>query len=329
MDINDIKNKIISAPDENALTELIAQNWAKAQHGLFSICDDDYRDVNVADYPLQTICLVINDQETFFDLTGGQCEILVEKLKSVFNPIDALLDVNTDLTLPSYIALKAIMPLEGEKPTFQLQLKEDFKRLDQEDSDALAMALYGTVYAYYHQFDSITDRSLKFFVEDPYEIGCFARMSEDEQNDMFDSAVQRVYSQPHTAAPTTYTATAAQPRPIRIPGKWRPLKAYLIITGLLVAIALGLFFYSLYSGIGVAYISVRDVTGQSVSVQPGMDPVELTLVGTLDYDGIINLLKTVFIGFIIYRLVLIFAVFKLNKRYRRKKAAQAGLNYIP
>lgn len=320
MTISDIKSKITSQPNVTALTRLIADNWIKAEKGLCGIVDDDYRGISVMEYPLQMLCIVISQKEDYAAMNSGEKELLTEKTKRVFEPVSALLSDSTDLMQPTFAAVAGLIPDEGEKSFFDMQLKEDFKRLDAADSDSLALVLYGIVYAFYREFDWTADRCIKTIVGDPFEIGAFSRMSEGEQQSAFDEAVKTVYRAPQTNAATASAAVPAYtPKPRKMPGKWRPLKIYLIATTLFVALVVGLVFWSMESGVGASGIGVTDVNGMEYSVEPGMNPVELPIFGMADYDGIISIIKNFTIGFVIWRVLLITAVFIFN--YKRRQGA--------
>ena len=320
MTISDIKTKIASQPNMNALARLIADSWIKAENRLNGNADDDTRGISVMEYPLQMLCLVIDQNEDYAAMNSGEKELLTEKIKRVFEPVKALLPSECGFIMPDYSTVARMVPREGEKAFFDFQLKEDFKRLDAAESDALAIALYGIVYAFYQEFNRTADRCLKTIVGDAYEIGEFARMSESEQQSAFGEAVKTAYSASGTTAATTATAAAYTPRPRKIPGKWLPLKIYLIATTLFVAIVVGLVFWSMESGVGASDIGVTDVNGMKCSVEPGMNPVELPIFGTVDYDGIISIIKNFTIIFVVWRILLLAAVYIFNYIRRQKTA---------
>ena len=115
--------------------------------------------------------------------------------------------------------------------------------------------------------------------------------------------------------------------------RWRPLKIYLIVTGLFIALVLGLYFYAAPPFSEGQAIVVKDITGQSVKMLPDSEPVELALVGLTDYNGVVRLFYGMITGIVVYRIVSIIAVFIINLLYRRRNAKKAAAlragNYIP
>ena len=115
--------------------------------------------------------------------------------------------------------------------------------------------------------------------------------------------------------------------------RWRPLKIYLIVTGLFIALVLGLYFYAAPPFSEGQEIVVKDITGQSVKMLPDSEPVELALVGLTDYNGVVRLFYGMITGIVVYRIVSIIAMFIINLLYRRRNAKKAAAlwagNYIP
>lgn len=325
MNVNTIKNKITGLSG-GELTRFIADNWMTAQSGLWTITDDTSREIPVSQYPLQTLCLAVGCKDGFHDKTSAEKEKIVERMKAVLEPVKPLLDDRTDMALPSYSFVLNLTPKDGETERFNEQLKEDFKRIEeQNEADALALTLYAVVYAYYRDFDEgVIEHFLQFYVDDPYDIGNFARMTNEEQLGALNDATKKVYATPQTNASAAYTAAPVSPLPsntyhsVKVPGRWKPLKIYLIATTVFVALVFGLVFLSMNSGVGASAMSIMDVNGQMAAIEPGMEPATLILFGTVDYDGLIAGIKNAAIIFVIWRVVLTAAVYIFNSRRRRQ-----------
>ena len=138
----------------------------------------------------------------------------------------------------------------------------------------------------------------------------------------------------HTyAAPAQPTAAAIARYDRNAKRRWRPLKIYLIVTGLFIALVLGLYFYAAPPFSEGQAIVVKDITGQLVKMLPESEPVELALVGLTDYNGVVRLFYGAIIGIVVYRIVSIIAVFIINLLYRRRNAKKAAAlragNFIP
>lgn len=320
MTISEIKNEITSQPNDAALSQLIADSWAKAEIGLSGIVLSDYRTVAVMEDLLQMLCLAIDSKMDYSAMTSGDKELLVEKMKQIFEPIKTLLPDGTDFMLPSFTSLEALMPGDDDFDSFQSQLAKDFKALSADESDALAIALYGIVYAFFGNLDWDLEHCLKTYVGDAFDAAAFYRTIENEQQNPSAEPTGNVYTAPQTGAATTATAVPTYTRPRKMPGKWKPLKVYLIVTTLFVALVVGLVFFSMSSGVGSSAMSIMNTSGEMVSIEPGMQPVDLFLFGTVDYDGLLSGIQTAAIVFAVWRVLLITAVYIFNYN-RRKKAA--------
>ena len=248
-----------------------------------------------------------------------------ERLKLYVSSLNSLCDdLPLVLTIPGYANIGRNLMSPPQITAFTEHLTRLFQTLDEHGKMAVVTMHYLMLYAVFEGWPQVD------VLKDVYES---ASVQPEETYEPPESNTAGIPF-PHTyAAPAQPSASALARYERNAKRRWRPLKIYLVVTGLFIALVLGLYFYAAPPFTEGQTIVVKDITGQSVKMLPESEPVELALVGLTDYNGVVRLFYGAIIGIVVYRIVSILAAFIINALYRRcnaKKAAalRAG-NYIP
>ena len=207
---------------------------------------------------------------------------------------------------------------------FTEHLTRLFQTLDEHEKMAVVTMHYLMLYAVFEEWPQVD------VLKDAYEN---ALVQPEEAYESPESNTAGIPFSHTYAAPAQPTAAAIARYERNAKRRWRPLKIYLVVTGLFIALVLGLYFYAAPPFSEGQEIVVKDISGQSVKMLPDSEPVQLALLGLTDYNGVVRLFYGMITGIVIYRIVSIIAVFIINSLYRRKNAKKAAAlragNYIP
>lgn len=248
-----------------------------------------------------------------------------ERLKLYVSSVNGLCDdLPLALTVPGYANIGRNLMSPPQITAFTEHLSNLFQTLDEHEKMAVVTMHYLMLYAVFEEWPQVD------VLEDAYEN---ALVQPEEAYESPESNTAGVPFSHTYAAPSQPSASAIARYERNAKRRWRPLKIYLIVTGLFIALVLGLYFYAAPPFSEGQEIVVKDITGQSVKLLPDSEPVELALVGLTDYNGVVRLFYGTIIGIVIYRIATILAVFIINLLYRRRNAKKAAAlragNYIP
>ncbi len=297
----------------------------------FRLCAEGvsrFSDDGGGSYPIQDISLLIACSAVSggWNIAGSaDKERMSERLKLYVTNLNSLCDdLPLALTVPGYANIERNLMSPPQITAFTEHLTRLFKTLDENEKMAVVTMNYCMLYAVFEMWPQVD------VLKDAYESTLVQPEETYEPPESNTAGIQF----PHTyAAPAPPSATALARYERNAKRRWRPLKIYLIVTGLFIALVFGLYFYAAPPFSEGQEIVVKDITGQSVKMLPESDPVELALVGLTDYNGIVRLFYGTITGIVIYRTVSIIAVFIINFLYRKRNAKKAAAlkagNYIP
>lgn len=279
-------------------------------------------------YPIQDISLLIACSAVsggWNSVSSADRERFAQRLKLYVSNVNELCDdLPLALTVPGFANIGRNLMSPPQITAFTEHLSNLFQTLDEHERMAVVTMHYLMLYAVFEQWPQVD------VLKDAYE--SVSRQPEAPVEPP-ESNTAGVASSHTYAAPAQPSASALARYERNARRRWRPLKIYLVLTGLFIALVLGLYFYAAPSFSEGQEIVVKDITGQSVKLQPDSDPVELALVGLTDYNGVVRLFYGTIIGIVIYRIATILAVFIINSLYRRRNAKKAAAlrvgNYIP
>ncbi len=285
-----------------------------------------FSDSEKGSYPIEDISLLIACSAVsggWNSATSPNKERLAQRLKLYVSNVNKLCDDEPFLlTVPGYANIGRNLMSPPQIIAFTEHLTHLLEVLDDEEKMAVITMHYLMLYAVFEQWPQVD------VLEKAYENACHGHKKQDESTEPTESCKTTRGTANTYAVPTpvsTQPSSSALPRYERnAERKWRPLKIYLIATGLFIALVLGLYFLAAHPFSGGQTIVVKDITGQSVKLSPGSDPVELALVGKTDYNGVIRLFNTTVIGAAVYRAVTIAAAFIINAVYRKQNAKKAA-----
>lgn len=303
--------------------ETAAACFRLCAEGLSRFSDDSGRSYPIQDISLLIACSAVSGG--WNRASSADRERLAERLKLYVSSLNSLCDdLPLALTVPGYANIGRNLMSPPQITAFTEHLTRLFQTLDEHKKMAVVTMHYLMLYAVFEGWPQVD------VLKDAYES---ASVRPEETYEPPESNTAGIPFSHTYAAPAQPSASALARYEHNAQRKWRPLKIYLIVTGMFVALVLGLYFYAAPSFTEGQAIVVKDITGQSVKMLPESEPVELALVGPTDYNGVVRLFYGTIIGIVIYRIVTILAVFIINSLYRRgnaKKAAalRAG-NYIP
>lgn len=294
-----------------------------------------FSDGGKGSYPIEDISLLVICSAVSGGWNGASTadrERLAQRLKLYVSSVNGLCDdLPFSLTVPGYANIGRNLMSPPQITTFTEHLANLLKTLDDEEKTAVIAMHYLMLYAVFEQWPQVD------VLEKAYELACRGKTEPTEPTEPSESrkatrgtantyaAPAPVFTQSSPSLLSKYERNAKR--------RWRPLKVYLIVTGLFVALVLGLYFSAAPSFSEGQAIVVKDITGQSVKMLPESDPVDLAFVGKTDYNGVVRLFYATVTGAAVYRAVTIAAVFIINAVYRKinaKKAAalRAG-NFTP
>ena len=297
----------------------------------FRLCAEGlsrFSDDGGGSYPIQDISLLIACSA----VSGGwnragsaDRERMSERLKLYVSNINGLCDdLPLALTVPGYANIGRNLMSSPQISAFTEHLTRLFQTLDEHEKMAVVTMHYLMLYAVFEEWPQVD------VLKDAYEN---ALVQPEEAYESPESNTAGVPFSHTYAAPAQPSASTLARYERNAKRRWRPLKIYLILTGLFVALVLALYFYAAPSFSEGQEIVVKDITGQSVKMLPDSEPVELALVGLTDYNGVVRLFYGMITGIVVYRIVSIIAVFIINSLYRRRNAKKAAAlragNYIP
>ena len=233
-------------------------------------------------------------------------------------------DLPLALTVPGFANIGRNLMSSPQISAFTEHLTRLFQTLDEHEKMAVVTMHYLMLYAVFEEWPQVD------VLKDAYEN---ALVQPEEAYESPESNTAGVPFSHTYAAPAQPSASTLARYERNAKRRWRPLKIYLIVTGLFIALVLGLYFYAAPPFSEGQEIVVKDITGQSVKMLPDSEPVELALVGLTDYNGVVRLFYGMITGIVVYRIVSIIAVFIINLLYRRRNAKKAAAlragNYIP
>lgn len=297
----------------------------------FRLCAEGlsrFSDDGGGSYPIQDISLLIACSAVSggWNIAGSaDKERMSERLKLYVTNLNSLCDdLPLELTVPGYANIERNLMTPTQITAFTEHLTRLFKTLDENEKMAVVTMNYCMLYAVFEMWPQVD------VLKDAYESALAQPEKTYEPPDSNTASIQF----PHTyAAPAQPSATALARYERNAKRRWRPLKIYLIVTGLFIALVFGLYFYAAPPFSEGQAIVVKDISGQSVKMLPESEPVELALVGLTDYNGVVRLFYGTITGIAIYRIVTIIAVFIINFLYRKRNAKKAAAlkagNYIP
>ena len=297
----------------------------------FRLCAEGlsrFSDDGGGSYPIQDISLLIACSAVsggWNSVSSADRERMSERLKLYVSNINGLCDdLPLALTVPGYANIGRNLMSSPQISAFTEHLTRLFQTLDEHEKMAVVTMHYLMLYAVFEEWPQVD------VLKDAYEN---ALVQPEETYEPPESNTAGVPFSHTYAAPAQPTAAAIARYERNAKRRWRPLKIYLIVTGLFIALVLGLYFYAAPPFSEGQEIVVKDITGQSVKMLPESEPVELALVGLTDYNGVVRLFYGMITGIVVYRIVSIIAVFIINLLYRRRNAKKAAAlragNYIP
>ncbi len=271
----------------------------------FRLCAEGlsrFSDDGGGSYPIQDISLLIACSAVsggWNSVSSADRERMSERLKLYVSNINGLCDdLPLALTVPGYANIGRNLMSPPQITAFTEHLTRLFQTLDEHEKMAVVTMHYLMLYAVFEEWPQV---------------------------DVLKDAYENALVQPEETYEPPESNTAGVP--------FSHTYAYLIVTGLFIALVLGLYFYAAPPFSEGQAIVVKDITGQSVKMLPESEPVELALVGLTDYNGVVRLFYGMITGIVVYRIVSIIAVFIINLLYRRRNAKKAAAlragNYIP
>lgn len=208
----------------------------------FRLCAEGlsrFSDDGGGSYPIQDISLLIACSA----VSGGwnragsaDRERMSERLKLYVSNINGLCDdLPLELTVPGYANIERNLMSPPQITAFTEHLTRLFQTLDENEKMAVVTMNYCMLYAVFEMWPQVD------VLKDAYE-SALAHLEETyEPPDSNTAGIQF----PHTyAAPAQPTAAAIARYERNAKRRWRPLKIYLIVTGLFIALVLGLYFYA-------------------------------------------------------------------------------------
>ena len=303
--------------------ETAAACFRLCAEGLSRFSDDGGGNYPIQDISLLIICSTVSGG--WNRASSADKERMSERLKLYVSSINGLCDdLPLALTVPGYANIgRNLMPPQ-QITAFTGHLTRLFQTLDEHEKMAVVTMHYLMLYAVFEGWPQVD------VLKDAYERALAQPVETYEPPESNTAGISFTHTY---AAPAQPTAAAVARYERNAKRRWRPLKIYLIVTGLFIALVLGLYFYAAPHFTEGQVIVVKDITGQSVKMLPESEPVELALVGLTDYNGVVRLFYGTIVGIVIYRIVTIIAVFIINSLYRRKNAKKAAAlrtgNYIP
>lgn len=297
----------------------------------FRLCAEGlsrFSDDSGGNYPIQDISLLIACSAvsgSWNSVSSADKERFSERLKLYVSNINGLCDnLPLALTVPGYANIGRNLMSPPQITAFTEHLTRLFQTLDENERIAVVTMHYLMLYAVFERWPQVD------VLKDAYER---ASVQPEETYEPPESNTAGIPFSHTYAAPAQPSASALARYERNAKRRWRPLKIYLIVTGLFIALVLGLYFYATPPFTEGQAIVVKDITGQSVKMLPESEPVELALVGLTDYNGVVRLFYGAIIGIVVYRIVSILAAFIINALYRRRNAKKAAAlragNYIP
>lgn len=297
----------------------------------FRLCAEGlsrFPDDGGGNYPIQDISLLVACSAVsggWNRASSADKERLAERLKLYVSNVNSLCnDLPFSLTVPGYANIGRNLMNTAQIAAFTKHLTRLLQTLSNDEKMAVVTMHYMMLYAVFEQWPQAD------VLKTAYESASYKPKEPNEQHETNTAkgSAANTYAaslQPSAAMIDRYERNAGR--------RWRPLKIYLIATGLFIALVFGLYFYASPPFTEGQEITVKDINGQSVKMLPDSEPVELAFVGLTDYNGVVRLFYGTIIGVAVYRIVTIISVFIINSLYRRrntKKAAalRAG-NYIP
>ena len=309
----------------NSSVEAAASCFRLCADGLSRFSGNDGGKDSIREISLLLFCADVSDS---WNGTGAaDRERISERLKRYIASVNGLCaGLPFSLSVPSYAGIGQNLMTSAQIKAFTTHLTALLQTLTEPERTAFIKMHYLTLYAGLEQWPQSD------VLKEAYE---GIRFPFDTAEAVSENGTATVSAAPTyaAAAPQQPSAAALMRYEEKARRRWRPLKVYLIGTGLFIALVLGLYFAAAPDFSYGQPVVVRDITGQSVSLVPDSEPVRLALVGLTDYDGVIRLFYGTLIGTVIYRIVTILAAFIGNKLYRRKNAQKAaalrGSQYIP
>lgn len=297
----------------------------------FRLCAEGlsrFSDDGGGSYPIQDISLLIACSAVSggWNIAGSaDKERMSERLKLYVTNLNSLCDdLPLELTVPGYANIERNLMSPPQITAFTEHLTRLFKTLDENEKMAVVTMNYCMLYAVFEMWPQVD------VLKDAYESALVQPEETYEPPESNTAGIQFLHTYAATAQPSA-TALARYERNAK--RRWRPLKIYLIVTGLFIALVFGLYFYAAPPFSEGQEIVVKDINGQSVKMLPDSEPVELALVGLTDYNGVVRLFYKTITGIVIYRISTIVAVFIVNFLYRKRNAKKAAAlkagNYIP
>lgn len=297
----------------------------------FRLCAEGlsrFSDDGGGSYPIQDISLLIACSAVsggWNSVSSADRERMSERLKLYVSNINRLCDdLPLALTVPGYANIGRNLMSPPQITAFTEHLTRLFQTLDEHEKMAVVTMHYLMLYAVFERWPQVD------VLKDAYENASVQPEDTYEPPESNSAGIPLSHTY---AAPAQPTAAAIARYECNAKRRWRPLKIHLIVTGLFIALVLGLYFYAAPPFSEGQEIVVKDITGQSVKMLPDSEPVELALVGLTDYNGVVRLFYGMITGIVVYRIVSIIAVFIINLLYRRRNAKKAAAlragNYIP
>lgn len=291
--------------------------------GLYRFPDDGGGNYPIHDLSLLIACSAVSGG--WNRANSADKERLSERLKLYVSSINKLCDdLPFALTVPGYANISRNLMTPSQITAFTAHLTRIFKTLNNHEKMAVVTMHYLMLYAVFEQWPQVD------VLKEAYEASSYQpkKSYESPEKNTVKGHTANTYASlttPSAAVIARYERNAQR--------RWRPLKIYLIATGLFIALVLVLYFCAAPAFSEGQAIAVKDITGQTVKMLPDSEPVELAIVGLTDYNGVVKLFYRTIIGVAVYRIITIIAVFIINSLYRKrnkKKAAalRAGA-YIP
>lgn len=303
--------------------ETAAACFRLCAEGLSRFPDDGDGSYPIQDISLLIACSAVSDG--WNRASSADKERLAERLKLYVSNVNSLCnDLPFSLTVPGYANIGRNLMNTAQIAAFTKHLTRLLQTLSNDEKMAVVTMHYMMLYAVFEQWPQAD------VLKTAYEN---ASVQPEETYNPPEVNTTNGRSA-NTYAASSQSSTAMIDRYERNAGRrWRPLKIYLIATGLFIALVFGLYFYASPPFTEGQEITVKDINGQSVKMLPDSEPVELAFVGLTDYNGVVRLFYGTIIGVAVYRIVTIIAVFIINSFYRRRNAKKAAAlragNYIP
>lgn len=288
----------------------------------FRLCAEGlsrFSDDGRGSYPIQDISLLIACSAVsggWNSVCSADRERFAQRLKLYVSNINGLCDdLPLALTVPGFANIGRNLMSPPQITAFTEHLSNLFQTLDEHERMAVVTMHYLMLYAVFERWPQV-DVLKNAYESVPRQPEAPDEPPESNTAGVASSHTYAVPSQPSASAIARYERNARR--------RWRPLKIYLILTGLFVALVLALYFYAAPSFSEGQEIVVKDITGQSVKMLPDSEPVELALVGLTDYNGVVRLFYGMITGIVVYRIITIIAVFIVNLLYRKRNAKKAA-----